>query len=65
MTDIGFAGPCFAIIPVIIYTLRWMGGSEAEVPMMEVMYQNTKGVVIMGLTRGEKDLFKKHGLTIW
>ena len=33
-------------------TVRWAGGSEAEVPMMEVMYRNTKGVVIMGLTGG-------------
>ena len=29
-------------------TLRWMGAPESEVRMVEAMYENTKGIVVVG-----------------
>ena len=55
--DLGFVGPekAFDALPreMVMATLRWMGVPEAEVRMVEGMYEKTTAKMVVG--EGESD----------
>ena len=46
-------------------TLRWMGAPESEVRMVDAMYENTKGTVVVVVGSGMSNEFQvKIGLAV-